>query len=228
MKILINTRKEAFIMYDELREFIETLFEDVPKSSKNVELKEEILQNLCDKYDDLIKEGKSERAAYNIAVASIGNINELLESEPLFKEEKTKKSAEFEKERQKSALLVSSAVMLYILCVVPILILQSLFGIILMFVFIATATGLIIYNGMTKSKYIKHSESVVEDFKEWQSLSREKKSLINAVNSAIGAISLVIYLVISFSTGAWHITWVVFLIMSAVQSLAKTIIEIKK
>lgn len=38
------------------------------KYKKAVEVKEEILQNIVDKYHDLVAEGKSEEAAYNIAL----------------------------------------------------------------------------------------------------------------------------------------------------------------
>ena len=67
-------------MEDKLRAHMDHLFREVPLTKKSVELKEEILQNLVDKYHDLIAEGKSEEAAYNIAVASVGDISELLDS----------------------------------------------------------------------------------------------------------------------------------------------------
>ena len=65
-------------MNDKLRNFIESLFEDAPKTKQTIELKEEMLQNLIDKYNDLVDSGKSSEAAYNIATASIGDINELI------------------------------------------------------------------------------------------------------------------------------------------------------
>ncbi|MFR9189154.1 MAG: hypothetical protein ACLVL7_02035 [Anaerotruncus massiliensis (ex Togo et al. 2019)] len=48
-------------MQDKLRAFIDTLFEDAPAGKKVVELKEEMLQNLNDKYSDLLSEGKARR-----------------------------------------------------------------------------------------------------------------------------------------------------------------------
>ena len=66
-------------MRDRLRGYVESLFIDAPRTKKTVELKEEILQNLYDKYDDLLREGKTEEAAYNIAVAGVGDIIPLLE-----------------------------------------------------------------------------------------------------------------------------------------------------
>mgnify|MGYP000812568407 CR=1 FL=1 len=38
-------------MKDKLRNFIESLFEDAPKNKQTIELKEEMLQNLIDKYN---------------------------------------------------------------------------------------------------------------------------------------------------------------------------------
>ena len=65
-------------MEDKLRAYMDYLFRDVKPTRKSVELKEEILQNLIDKYRDLLAEGKTPEAAYNIAVASIGDMDELL------------------------------------------------------------------------------------------------------------------------------------------------------
>lgn len=45
-------------MKDKLRNFIESLFEDAPKNKQTIELKEEMLQNLIDKYNDLVDSGK--------------------------------------------------------------------------------------------------------------------------------------------------------------------------
>ena len=51
-------------MKEALRQYLNTLFEDAPETVRMLEFKEEIFQNLIDKYDDLIAEGKSEQAAY--------------------------------------------------------------------------------------------------------------------------------------------------------------------
>ena len=59
-------------MEDKLRAYMDEVFKDISPTKKSVELKEEILQNLIDKYHDLINEGKSPEAAYNISIASIG------------------------------------------------------------------------------------------------------------------------------------------------------------
>ena len=46
-------------MNDKLRSYINTLFQDAPQTKKTVELKEEMLQNLTDKYNDLVAAGQN-------------------------------------------------------------------------------------------------------------------------------------------------------------------------
>ena len=67
-------------MKEKLRDYLDLIFADAPDCRRTKELKEEMYANVCDKYDDLIAEGKSEASAYNISVAGIGDISELLES----------------------------------------------------------------------------------------------------------------------------------------------------
>lgn len=107
-------------MENKLRAYMDHLFQDVPNTKKAVEVKEEILQNIVDKYHDLVAEGKSEEAAYNIAIASIGDLDELLAS--LKDSSQTPNQMDSENYmawRKKSAIRISIAIMLYILCVTP-------------------------------------------------------------------------------------------------------------
>ena len=97
-----------------------------------------------------------------------------------------------------------------------------------MFIMIAVATGLLIYNGMTKLSYQKKEDTVVEEFKEWKSESDERKKTLKSINSSIGTIFLVLYFIISFSTGAWYITWLLFLISGAVQNVVKACFDLKQ
>lgn len=114
-------------MENKLRAYMDHLFQDVPNTKKAVEVKEEILQNIVDKYHDLVAEGKSEEAAYNIAIASIGDLDELLAS--LKDSSQTPNQMDSENYmawRKKSAIRISIAIMLYILCVTPPIITDSL------------------------------------------------------------------------------------------------------
>ena len=221
-------------MEDKLRAYMDYLFRDVKPTRKSVELKEEILQNLIDKYRDLLAEGKTPEAAYNIAVASIGDMDELLaglNDELSF--EKEVSGEQLERGKKKSALLVSAAVMMYILCLLPPILLSGTrleenLAPALMFLMIACGTGLLIYDHMTKPRYRKVDDSIVEEFKEWKDQADSDRRAMKALSSALWSIITVIYIIISFWTMASHITWVIFLIGAAVEGILKVVFELKR
>jgi len=64
-------------MNEKLRNHINILFAAAPKNRKAEELKEELLTNLNDKYDDLLKSGYDSTSAFHIALSGIGDIDEL-------------------------------------------------------------------------------------------------------------------------------------------------------
>lgn len=209
-------------MNEKLRNYIDSLFEDAPQTVRAVELKEEMFQNLMDKYNDLISQGKSEEAAYNIAVASIGDVDSLIAGLSEGRTESNQSS------RQRNALFISIAVALYILSPVPVIILQNTMGVMLLFVFVAFATGLLIYNGVTREKYVKADDTMVEEFKEWKQNSKQKNKAVDAIIGSVWLIAVCVYMVVSFMTGAWHITWLIFLITAAVVSMIKGIFMLKQ
>ncbi len=147
-------------MEPKLRDYVENLFAHAPRTKQAYELKEEIIRNTIDRYHDLVAEGKSEGEAYNLAIAGIGDINELLEAlgaEPL--SEKQYSDEQLDAIKNRSTIFRVIAVALYILCVTPVIFLSEIdfgnlnlenFGVILMFFMISTATGLLIYGSMTK------------------------------------------------------------------------------
>ena len=187
-------------MENKLRAYMDHLFQDVPNTKKAVEVKEEILQNIVDKYHDLVAEGKSEEAAYNIAIASIGDLDELLAS--LKDSSQTPNQIDSENYmawRKKSAIRIS----------------------------VAIATGIIIYNSMTKPRYTKMDDTFMEDFKEWKSKNDTNKQAMRAIKSALWVFITALYFVISFTTMAWHISWVIFLIGAALESIIKAVFELK-
>lgn len=221
-------------MEDKLRAYMDHLFRDVKPTRSSVELKEEIIQNLVDKYHDMLAEGKTPEAAYNIAVASVGDTDELLAGLHQEKKEENFVSDEaIERGRRKSALLTSVAVMLYIVSVIPPIIISETtandsLAPVSMFMIIAVATGLLIYNNMTKPRYRKMDDSIVEEFKEWQNQNDSNQRAMKSISSAMWSIIVVIYFVVSFTTMAWYITWVIFLIGAAIEGIMKAVFELRK
>ena len=215
-------------MNNRLREYIDNLFATAPSNMKAVEVKEEILQNLTDKYNDLIAEGKSEEVAFNIAVASIGDVSDLIRELQGLPQQYNKISEENDKQKQRTALMTAIAIGLYIFSPVPVILLQNEMGVVFLFVFIAIATGMLVFNGITKSKTQQVPDTMVEEFKEWRERNSGKNQLQKSVLSAIWAVGVVIYFLISFTTGAWYITWVIFLVIAAVEGIVKAVFDMSK
>ena len=67
-------------MNTKIKNYVDVLFNDVSKTRKAQELKEEILADLNEHYASHIAEGKSENQAYTDALADLGDIDELLAS----------------------------------------------------------------------------------------------------------------------------------------------------
>ena len=205
-------------MREQLIQYVELLF----AGAKDCEdIKQEILQNTLDRYDDLIAEGKVPEAAYRLAITGIGDINEILGTKP----QPTPVSAVPESKPESldtpaKKLLRAIAVGLYILCPLPLFVLSEIrmetFGLCGTLSIVAVATVLIILGGKKNTGRNQDAE---------ESGDREPKSeLRKSVSGMVWAIGLALYFVISFVTKAWHITWVIFPILGAVDSLLGALI----
>ena len=221
-------------MEDKLRRYVDGLFARTVPTKKAVELKEEMLQNMQDKYNDLLSEGKEPEAAYNIVVAGVGDVGSLL-SELEEDNMKIENSEQFEVQRRQSAMLTAIAVMMYILGAAQWIILGSFgfynaarIGSIGFFILIIGATGILVYNGMTKPRRYKGSDTMVEEFREWQSDNHDRKALRRSISAALWSVITALYFVVSFWTGAWHVTWIAFILGAVVEALINLFTALKK
>ena len=215
-------------MNNQLRQYIENVFSEAPPTPAAIEMKEEFIQNLNDKYNDLIAEGKSEEAAFNIAVASIGDVSGLvneLKGLPQQYNEMTEKNKQINKNR---SLIIAIAVSLYILCAVPNIIFGGSLGVTLMFVMIALATGLLIFNSTNKPQRGIDNDTVVGEFQEWRTQNNQNTRMYKSITSAVWSLGVVIYVMVSFFTSAWHLTWLIFIIIGAVNGIIRAAFDLKK
>lgn len=208
-------------MHNKIEAYVKKLFENAPKTSKTKELKEEIIANLIEKYNDLIDGGMHSDYAYNQVIANIGNIDDLIDYDDEYREEE-------KRQRIKSAKITAIAVMIYIISPVCVLTIQNEVGVILLLILVALATGLLVYNYMAKPKYIGEDSSMVEEFKEWKSESQNKHRSRKSLISAMWSITVALYFVVSFLFGAWAFSWVIFLIGSAIEQIIKAYFDLKE
>lgn len=202
-------------MRDHLICYIDLLFAGAPEA---VEIKQEILQNTLDRFDDLLAQGKTPEAAYQLAISGIGDISEILSTQrssaPVMLASETAKR---EKPVWKKV-LQSIGICLYILCPIPLFVLQNEFGLCGLLAFVAVATAMMVFSGGKEKKV--YTQEPRED--------APQLSLRKAIGSVIFAVGLCVYLGLSFITQAWYITWVIFPLMAAVKGLVNACMDLKE
>lgn len=215
-------------MVAKIRAYIERAFADAPRTRKSVELQEELISNMLEKFNDLLREGKTEEEAYNAVIAGMGDIEELVDG---LRERQTLHHPTPE-ERRRSALLVSIAVGLYILGPVALIGLSALrnpiLGLCIMLTLVAAATGLLVYNAAVRPKYAREEETFVEEFKEWKSGREREKGIINSFSAAFSLIVVAIYLWVSFQYQIWSYSWIIFIVAAAIRNIAMAVYRMRE
>ena len=206
-------------MREQLIKYVELLFAGNADAD---DMKQEILQNTLDKFDDYLGHGKSPEAAYRLAISGIGDISELLGQTEEVPASPAPTNTDYRGRPVKpmwKKVLTAIAIGLYILCAVPLIILTELgyesLGVIAVISIAAVATvAIIIASG-------NDAES-----KQEKQAKEELPPVQKAIQSVIDVIGLVAYLLISFHTGAWHITWLIFPIIAAINGIIHAIFDL--
>ena len=128
-----------------------------------------------------------------------------------------------EDKKTKFARNLAISVGLYILSLVAIILFSALFdqpiiGVSIFFTIIAVATGLIIYSSIV---YGKSEKEKVKESKE------PKNVVLKGITEIISIAGVITYLLLSFLTGAWHITWIIFIAVGLLNAIVKLIFGIK-
>lgn len=202
-------------MKDQLAKYVELLFAGTTGTE---DIRQEILQNTLDKYDDLVAQGKTPEAAYRLAISGIGDINEIIGDEP---SHVAVAPPQFQIPPVWQKLLKAAAILLYIICPIPLFILSEMgmdtIGLCATLAIAAVATAMIFLGSNFRTSAPKQEQT-----------PHPGDELNKAIGSLLGILSAIVYLGISFATGAWWITWLVFPIMGAAKGLIKACIDLKE
>lgn len=213
--------------------YVNSIFEGIPDTPEVQELREEILQNTLDRYDEECARGVSETVAYNVAVMSIGDTDELLAA--YRKPKKEKKSAR--------RVCVAIAIALYILCVVPPAVADEMgwpeaLGVSLMFLMIAAATALIILSGGREKPAapkasapqgvpVQPAAQSVQAASAQEERSSAVKILRGVLTPLYWLAAVGLFLAAGFA-GYWHVAWVIFIAAGAVGDVITGIVYMAK
>lgn len=132
--------------------------------------------------------------------------------------------AKKEDKKAKFARNLAISVGLYIFSLVAIILLSALFdqpiiGVSIFFTIIAVATGIIIYSSIV---YGKSEKEKVKESKE------PKNVVLKGITEIISIAGVITYLLVSFLTGAWHITWIIFIAIGLLNAIVKLIFGVKE
>ena len=207
-------------MREQLIKYVELLFAGSPDAA---DIRQEILQNTLDRYDDLIAQGKTPEAAYSLAISGIGDVSEILNANKA-PDMPQNPSAPEDKSVPGCKAKRAAAIALYILCPIPLFILNEFgletLGLCLLLILVAAATALLITCG-------KEEKQEASSENKEQALSPDaqlRRSIVGIIRTS----ALVVFFVLSFATGAWYITWLVFPIAAAIRGIVLACMDLKE
>ncbi len=223
---------------EKLQQHIETLFRDVPHSRAAYELQDELLANSIERYNDLIKGGLAEEAAYQSVIESIGDVDELIAALPQ-SEDRLKEDLLMQENRERSAMILTISVGLYILAGVALFVggglavymsndLAGIIGLIAALVICIVPTCLLVYNAHAHPKYKKRDDTVVENFKKWNDDSKKAKQVYKAASGLLWSLVVLVYLLVSFTTGAWAYSWMIFVAAGCLEGVINLLFKVRE
>lgn len=217
-------------MREKLKQYIDILFQRAALTIRNAELHEEILQNTLDRFDDLLREGKSEEEAYRITVDGVGDLSGLIELaqpsaftaplsdhpapvhpnyRPVRPAEDDASGAEeyseYAAEPSRSSRIPRRGAQAG--------------------VWLLTLVAYFLVSFQTGAWYLTWVLFLLAPALCW--LVSPEKTRGSAI-SALWLLAVAVYIFLSFQTGNWHLTWIVFLIAAAATGLVRAIYDYRE
>jgi len=154
--------------------YLDNMFARLPKTNDIFKIKNDLLSNMEEKYNELKNDGKSENEAIGIVISEFGNIDELISELGINTVEESsevttvslEEADSFMDAKKKSGISIGIGVSLCILGAAMLILINKLFedagnmpGLIVLFVMVAAAVGIFIYTDtkLEKYKYLKDS-----------------------------------------------------------------------
>lgn len=213
-------------MREQLIQYVNLLFAGAHEA---IDIKEEILQNTLDRYDDLVSQGKTPEAAYSLAISGIGDLSEILGSRQPYSMPYTPPVSPVQPAQQAydpvyKRVLRATAIFLYILCPTPLFVLSEMgmatIGLCGTLAIVAVATVLFLLGKKTNDHPGKKTAQTAP-------LSPQQE-LRKSIHGVVWAVGLAAYFIVSFLTNAWYITWVIFPMIGSLSGLINACIDLKE
>lgn len=122
----------------------------------------------------------------------------------------------------KSAEVVSSSILMFFLAIA----FAGIGTTVMMWNPVVVGCTFLILIGWGVTRIIKHFMSIPK-FEKTKSEEKQDK-ILKQISDIIGGIGVAIYFIVSFTTMAWHITWVIFIIIGMIKEVIKLIFMLKE
>ena len=211
-----------------IRNYINAMFSSLPKTPEILRLQAEMMENMEDKYHDLIREGKSEPEAVGIILADIGSAENLKAELGITDTEPQEDHSAFLTQRaafqRKFAIAIASGVVLCICAIIAGAVSDAFthndgLTCLAFFVPIAAAVAIFVYFGIREDWYENRYKEIYHESEP------ESKGFSDAISAIIFPLAVVIYLILGFVFDLWHPGWIIFpicgLIVAAVEAYEK-------
>lgn len=121
--------------------------------------------------------------------------------------------------RKKSAIMICVSVFLYFIAVMWIILGEELgvpdnFNVSIFLGICGLATVLLIYNSMVNGGNVEKEKT-----------EKRVNKKVKMINDILAMIMFVVYMIVSFTTMAWHITWILWIIYACISEIVKAIFE---
>ena len=143
--------------------------------------------------------------------------DELLTGEKKEKEQEPLNKQDIKKERANgiaAGVLFYFIALVWIMISIPVLFMNPVLAAAIFILLCGLATYKIIYTCMVYKKEKTKEET-------------EKNPIIKRINNIIDILCFTIYMLVSFYTMAWHITWIIFIIDGLLNEIVKLIFEVR-
>lgn len=124
--------------------------------------------------------------------------------------------------KQKSAEVVSSSILIFFIAIA----FAGIGTTVLRWNPVVVGCTFLVLIGWGVARIVKHYMAVPK-LKKTKEEEKEDK-VIKQINDIIGGIGVAIYFIVSFLTMAWHITWVIFIVIGMIEQIVKLIFMLKE
>jgi len=230
-----------------IRKYMDQLFENAPVNRRTLELKEELIANALEKYNDLTLRGYGEDEAFQLVIGSIGDVQRLFSEMGADDDYSQAYFLQWVREAQeKKAALTAVSVGLFLLAGAILVISFLLYSYNVKFIYIhgqnlnLLGIGISLLICIVPVSLLVYAHKIqppmeLIDYPARQAASNAEsrrqrrkrfKQIKGSLEGLMWLLIVIFYFIVSFATQAWYITWIIFLGGAAIECLLDALTKI--